>query len=161
MYSEILTLLEETKFPTNKSRKNVSDSKLNCFVLGDVAYRRYINGKLIGPSRHTKKYPQLFEKLNEFIKEVDPDFQFTSIQVNKNVLCKPHIDDNNAGLSYIIGLGDYTDGELVIESEKYDIKNKWKLFDGHKLHWTEPFTGNRYSLIYFVHSHSSKKSCKI
>ena len=84
-----------------------------------------------------------------------PDFFFTSVQINKNHRCCKHIDSYNVGVSYIIGLGDYTGGELRIYNrdntyEDIDIRNKWYCFNGSKLyHETLPFTGERYSLVYY------------
>lgn len=151
MTDEILNYLEEMKFPKT-IRKNISEGKISGFTLGDVRYRRYINGSLVGKSRHTKKHQILFDKLNKLMKEVDPNFEYTTIQINKNILCPAHIDKNNIGLSYIIGLGNYEGGELVIENITYDIKNKWLLFDGKKIHWTNNFIGNRYTIIYYKHN---------
>lgn len=153
MNQSVLNILEQIKFPNSNSRKKISDKTITSFVLGDVRYRRFINGKLIGPSQYTKKYNELFQTLKEFIKEVDPNFNFTTIQVNKNVLCKPHVDSNNIGPSYIIGLGDYEGGRFIDDQNQYyDIKNKWLLFDGRKIHYNEEFTGNRYSIVYFTHN---------
>ena len=50
----------------------------------------------------------------------NPEFKFTSIQYNKNHRAAKHRDAKNTGISYIVGLGDYTGGELTIfdENEK-------------------------------------------
>ena len=56
----------------------------------------------------------------------------------------------------IIGLGDYLGGELgIIDSKtkvkrEINIKNKFVSFDGSDVHFTLPFTGTRYSLVYFT-----------
>jgi hypothetical protein len=50
----------------------------------------------------------------------------------------------------IVGLGDYIGGELNIEGEQLDIHYKPVEFDGwNKMHWTMPFIGDRYSLVWF------------
>ena len=148
--------LENIKFPKTSSRKNISKKPIESFVLGQVHYRyrsqKSLNGKSKGPSRWNIKYLKLFKKLKELISFYHPDFKYTTIQINKNILSPPHIDKNNVGKSYIIGLGDYQGGELNIEGKKYNKKNRWKYFDGTKGHWTEPFSGNRYSIIYFTHT---------
>jgi hypothetical protein len=51
-----------------------------------------------------------------------------------------------------MALGDYTGGELNIEGKKFNIRNRMKRFDGRLGHWTEPFEGERYSIIYFTHT---------
>lgn len=149
----ILSELEKIKFPQNRSRKNVSDVSTS-FCLGEVNYRgqAFLGYKTRGPSRYNQKFPELYKLLTEFMVNNVPDFEYTTIQVNKNVLCKPHIDKNNVGESMIIGLGNYLGGNLVIEGKSYDIKNKMFYFNGKLGHWVEPFTGDRYSLIFFTHT---------
>lgn len=155
---ETLELLEEIeKFPITKSRKNISNKGIEAFVLGDVNYRGQaaLDYKTRGPSRYNKKFPVLLKTLKKLMKEYDPDFKFTTIQVNKNVISPPHVDKNNVGPSYIIALGDYnykTGGKLVIEGKEYNIKNRFKKFDGTLGHWATPFKGTRYSLVFFTHT---------
>ena len=92
----------------------------------------------------------MYQKLKELIEIIDPDFEYTTITLNKNVLCKPHYDANNLSPSIIISLGDFSGGELNVEGKKYDIKMQPLKFNGSKLkHWTEPFQGDRYSFIYY------------
>ena len=73
-------------------------------------------------------------------------------RLNKNLKSKPHVDKNNVGDSYIIALGDFTGGELSIEGQSHNIRNRWKRFDGRKAHWVEPFLGERYSIVFFTHT---------
>lgn len=151
--TQVLQELENTKFPKNTSRKNIGICE--AFALGDVAYRgqQFLGGKTRGPSRFNKKFPKLHSLIEELAKEIEEkEFEYTTIQVNKNVISPPHVDKNNVGPSYIIALGDYTGGELVIKGEKHDIHNKFKKFDGNQGHWVEPFTGTRYSLVFFTHT---------
>lgn len=90
--------------------------------------------------------------MKNFIKEYHPTFKYTTIQINKNIRSPPHIDKNNVGPSYIIALGEYSGGELYIEGKPHNIKNRFLKFDGTKGHWVAPFTGTRYSLVYFTHT---------
>ena len=86
-----------------------------------------------------------------------PDFKYSSIQYNKNYKIKKHIDKRNMGVSYIVGLGDYEGGELLIYFDgqdkpptAVDIKNKFYTFDGSKYyHEVADFTGNRISLVFY------------
>jgi hypothetical protein len=146
--------LENTKFPRTKNRKNISSEGIEAFVLGDVNYRgqALLDYKTRGPSRFNKKFPILFRALKKMMKENDPSFKFTTIQLNKNILSPPHIDKNNVGPSYIIAFGDYEGGKLVIEGKENNIKNKFLNFDGTKGHWVTPFNGTRYSLVFFTHT---------
>jgi len=151
---ETLKHLENTKFPITNSRKNISQKGLEAFVLGDVNYRgqAFLDYKTRGPSKYNKKFPELYKILKKLMNFYDPDFTFTTIQVNKNILSPPHVDKNNVGPSYIIALGDFEGGKLVIEGKEYNIKNRFKKFDGTLGHWVTPFKGTRYSLVFFTHT---------
>jgi len=74
--------------------------------------------------------------------------------VNRNAQFTPHIDSGRGAgqsLSMIVGLGDYSGGELLIESEPAEIRYSPTEFDGWKCrHWTAPFNGERYSLVWFT-----------
>jgi hypothetical protein len=152
--NDVLYKLENIKFPKNKSRVNVSVNSTEAFAMGSVNYRgqKSLGGRTKGPSRFNKKFPELYESITDLIRLYKPDFKYTTVQVNKNVRSKPHVDKNNVGPSYIIALGEFTGGNLFIEGEKFNIKNKWKNFNGTLGHWVEPFEGTRYSLVYFTHT---------
>lgn len=149
--TNILEELRKIKFPTNKSRKNIGMS--TSFCLGDVNYRgqKALNYKTRGESKYNQKFPDLFTECKNYMKENHPKFTWTTIQVNKNVYCPPHVDKNNVGPSFIIGLGDYTGGEVNIEGKTFDIRNGL-FFSGLDTHWSEPFQGERYSLVFFTHT---------
>ncbi|MCS5670862.1 MAG: hypothetical protein NZ577_03300, partial [Vicinamibacterales bacterium] len=72
--------------------------------------------------------------------------------VNHNSVARPHRDANNQGPSLVIGLGQFTGGELTVENKDYDIRNRAFLTDGRRLHRSRPFEGNRWSLILFAHT---------
>ena len=104
----------------------------------------------------------------------------STIAINRNAQFRPHTDNGaGAGqsTSLIVGLGDYVGGELMVEGVKKDIRYKAVEFDGwkqrydrsqflpslllytlnisdHRLltnrHWTLPFQGERYSLVWFT-----------
>jgi hypothetical protein len=150
----VLDELENIKFPKNKSRVNVSAKPTEAFAMGSVNYRgqKSLGGRTKGPSRFNKKFPELYESITDLIRFYKPNFKYTTIQVNKNIRSKPHVDKNNVGPSYIIALGDFTGGKLVIEGKEFNIKNRWKKFNGTLGHWVEPFKGTRYSLVYFTHT---------
>ena len=68
----------------------------------------------------TKKYAGLFQKAVKLCNTTLPDFRFTTIQINENYKMAKHVDSRNAGVSNIIGVGDYTGGELLIYFEGPD-----------------------------------------
>lgn len=151
---DMFNLLESIVFPKTSSRKNISDKPIEAFVLGQVNYRgqKLLDYRTKGPSKYNKKFPKLLRMLRAFMRQHDPEFKFTTIQLNKNVLSPPHIDKNNMGPSYIIALGDFTGGNLMVEGKKHNIKNRFYKFDGTKGHWVSPFVGTRYSLVFFTHT---------
>jgi len=157
---EILIELNGIKFPRTKSRKNISSKWIEAFCLGDVNYRGQaaVDYKIRGPSKYNIRYPELFKKLQDFA--IQENINYTTIQINKNIKSPPHIDKNNVGLSYIISLGDFTGGELIIEGKSFDIHKRLIKFDGNKGHWTVDFIGTRYSIIYFTHTFKPPCSSK-
>ena len=89
-------------------------------------------------------------------KKHDPKFKFKSIQYNKSHRTAYHVDGKNVGESYIIGLGNYTGGEVVVYDEdgknpkKHNIKNKFLKFNGSIYpHETAPFKGERFTLVFY------------
>ena len=76
----------------------------------------------------------------------------TTITVNRHAEFRPH-RDSGAGAgqssSLIVGLGDYIGGSLMVEGQPHDIRYRGLEFDGwRQLHWTRPFRGERYSLVW-------------
>ena len=85
-----------------------------------------------------------------FIKSHHPEFKFTSVYVNRNTVCKQHLDSRNVGESLLVGFGDYTGGETFLLELQFDISKKSLIFNGSKIpHGSEPFIGTRYSLVFF------------
>ena len=101
----------------------------------------------------------LFGKLIEAIFELEgliaPNRDPSSmVAINRRASFKPHVD---AGAGYgqssslIVGLGDYEGGELAVEGEEFDVRYNPLEFDGWQCrHWTLPFRGERFSLVYFT-----------
>jgi hypothetical protein len=103
----------------------------------------------MGQGRYDEKFPELKKAIWELGKEIVP-FKFSSVQVNYNYKTMPHIDKNNVGNSLIVGLGNYTGGDLVVSGKSYNIKYNPVIFNGSiHLHSTKPFKGERYSLVFF------------
>ena len=101
-------------------------------------------------------YPELGLVLQDFADKYLGDFEYTQCQLNKNFQSPPHFDSKNMGESYIVGLGDYTGGELIVYDKdgknpvKKNIKNRFYKFNGSIYpHETAPFKGERYSLVFY------------
>lgn len=122
------------------------------------------NGSL---SFWSTKYPQIYKELQSLMHKYDPSFKYTHITLNYNLRCKRHTDGGNAGPSYIAAFGAFQGGQLIVGNEfdqkighplvqtnrdKYlDLKSKFVKFNGKtQPHETAPFTGDRYTLVYYT-----------
>lgn len=105
-----------------------------------------------GLSRPSVLYPEIFEEVVR-VGELCCPFQFTSVHLNHNVVCPPHKDSRNNGVSTLVSFGDYTGGNIVIEGVIHDAKYNPITFDGSALmHWnTDDLVGNKYSLVFYIH----------
>ena len=168
-----LIVLQNFKIPSNIHRYNVSGvskvvlwgrkkptktkvgNPIKSQNFGIVKNRFSKTGNVICESANNKKYPEVYNTLKEIIKIVDPNFEYKTITLNKNVLAKPHKDANNTSNSLIIGIGDYTDGGLFVQKNNneyvlHDIHYKPLYFNGREnMHYTQDFSGERYSIIYY------------
>jgi hypothetical protein len=167
--------LSMAQIPFSATRKNVIPK-------GQEAIRGAVCGlfvfvDLIGVSSFSRRFPWFTKLLAAFCHKEQPGFKFTSIQVNLNYASRAHVDRNNLGQSFIIGLGKYTGGALWLHQDDgnkphtldeditlspmykkgdthlgrdTNIHNRWVKFDGNRLHLTRPFHGTRYSLVYFT-----------
>lgn len=144
VFRGVIEELERKSLYTNSYRKNSGVGRSQCF-----GYVRQRNGTYAG-SRQNFMRPELYQELLYLAARVlPPDFHWLSIQVNVNYETQPHLDKGNRGESAILGFGDYTGGELVVNEVDVDIKNKIVFFDGSQLlHYTRPFTGTRYSVVF-------------
>jgi hypothetical protein len=105
--------------------------------------------------RANKAFPRLMRAAFELEAALRPGREPSStIAINRNAQFRPHLDSGaGAGqsTSLIVGLGTYAGGELVVEGERLDIRYNAVEFDGWKQrHWTMPFAGERYSLVWFT-----------
>ena len=166
----VLEMLRELKWPRTERPNVVRESHKNRegerrgyegFALGKVTswagkgenagYKQILSMKT-----REKKYKKLFKETKKLMKLKDSKFKFTSVQYNKNNRAARHKDSKNVGISYIIGLGNYTGGELIIYDEneknpvKHNIRNKFYTFNGSIYpHETAPFKGERYTLVFY------------
>jgi hypothetical protein len=115
--------------------------------------RGRFNGK-VGLSTYSQRYPAILQEMMRVAHEIAPNFEYNSIQLNKDLTCPPHRDDKNRGTSLIFSIGDYTGSDLVIEGRPYTTKNTPMFFDGGVYqHWNTPdLQGTKYSLIYFTNN---------
>ena len=127
------------------SRKNFPKFKGNVF--GRVKERKT---GIINLSSASRNFPDLYEDIVDCGRKICP-FDFNCIQLNKNLVCPPHKDSNNVGISMLVSFGDYEGGNIVVEGNEYDAQENPLLFNGSILeHYNTPIlNGTKYSLVYF------------
>jgi hypothetical protein len=104
-----------------------------------------------------KQYPELFNAIVAFGNQIVPKgWEYQTITLNHGVKAKKHIDSKNAGKSVIIGIGDFTGGDIrVWNSHNKDPRDKNLhdhpvMFNGGILpHETQPFKGDRYTMVFY------------
>jgi FkbM family methyltransferase len=150
-YKQVLELLEKTSIPKIK-RKAISNISVQTVTLG-LIHKPFSTFK--GHSKATEKYSELYHALLNLCNVINPDHVFSTITINKNVVCAKHKDFHNNGTTMIIGMGDYTGGETVLidsngNEHNHDIKHKPLYFNGYLTeHYNKPFIGTRYSLMFY------------
>jgi hypothetical protein len=142
-FAAILTDLQTRPLPVNHDRMVAGKGKSQAFgVIRRWSYRPWL-------SRNTWQRPELWAALQSFAQQ-HVTIPWDAVQVNDNYASNPHKDKGNRGLSYIVGFGDYTGGELSVVDTEYDIRHRGHHFNGSELlHWTQPWAGQRYSLVFF------------
>lgn len=103
-------------------------------------------------------FPDLMKACFELEMAICPPGRAPSatIAINRHAQFLPHRDSgigNGQSTSLIVALGDFSGGELVVETTANDIRYTPLEFDGwSQRHWTLPFAGERYSLVWFTPS---------
>lgn len=114
-----------------------------------LGYTKSRISRKVDISYYSKKYPKIYNLLLDLGKKIG--FEFTSIHINHNVVCPPHKDKNNTGLSCIVSIGNYKGGNLVINDIPYDTFLHPLVFDGkNNTHYNTPLEGNKYSFVFFT-----------
>lgn len=155
----IVNFLESITIPTSWCTKKIG-SPYHAEKTGarhqrdarQVIFGQLKNGK---HTRFSNKYPIAMELFQEFVDAHAPGFVFNAVNVNRNVVCKPHLDSKNTAESLLVGCGTYTGGETVLHftgnvQKRFSIQDKSIQFDGARIvHESKPFDGLRYSLVFF------------
>jgi hypothetical protein len=143
-FEKLIELLKKKPIEVYRERKNSGVGRSLPFGL--INRRNFGFGR----SRNNKRYPEHYQEMVKIAEIINPDVKYTSFMLNDNYPSKPHKDANNDGVSCIVGFGDYTDGYLNVEGEKYNIRYTPLHMDASvQTHYTEPWTGSRYSFIMF------------
>ena len=172
-------ILMDIEFYSGSERKSMSKNKGK--NMGSMLYGVTWRGPYLSPTKErerdeetgyfkTKIYsevPELKNIFKEFSNLYFRNFEYLSVQMNKNFIIKPHFDSINAGDSILCSFGDYDGGLTCVEREdgivKYDSRNNPVKFDGSKYkHWVEDInSGDRYSLVFFSNGYLKKRIEKL
>jgi len=152
--TKLLTLLQEYQFTKQRNAK-VANFRKGALTT-NVGYTQMVltrANKVVPSKAMLENNSEIYNEC----KSLFPDFEFNSVQINKNFKCAPHYDNKNCGEALVMALGDFTGGELVIEGVEHDVLNKPIIFNGStQEHWVKDFEGERYSIVLF----NLKQSCK-
>jgi len=78
------------------------------------------------------------------------DFNFTSAQLIRN---GTKLDKANKGLSYMVGFGSYTEGDIVLkipDDTPFNIRHRPLVFDVSKVdHWSKEIRDTRWLLVFY------------
>ena len=168
LYTYLLEMKEHIVSSTDRNKMMYVNKKLGGSALYGHTWKSYLSKtknktpsplyKGLSQTKLVDLYPWFHHVATEFSGLYFPDFVWSQIQINRNFQCPEHLDSTNQGESVIIGLGDYTGGDLVINKSEgnklrldfHDVSEKPIRFDGSKFkHYTSDFDGDRYSLVFF------------
>mmetsp|Transcript_46876 Transcript_46876/g.52927 ORF Transcript_46876/g.52927 Transcript_46876/m.52927 type:complete len:923 (-) Transcript_46876:83-2851(-) len=153
--------LESFSVACSETKRNIQErSSAYSFAEGHGGASGSFSAGIMPGARHKQPkansmFPDLVKAAFELELKLFPGREPSStIAINRNAQFRPHTDSGaGAGqsTSLIVGLGTYSGGELIVEGEQHDIRYKGIEFDGWKQrHWTMPFKGERYSLVWFT-----------
>ena len=148
--------LNKRNLRINSGRKNSGKGRSQTFGV--------VRKRISAPdySRHCRDRPFLYKLLMEFSAHLPATLAWNSICVNQNYQCLPHKDTLNTGDSLVVAFGNFLGGELVIEGKEYDARHKPVVMNfSQNLHWVKPFTGNRYSMVFYYTDTSFKKTATV
>jgi hypothetical protein len=150
----LYSMFEEIYIPRKKGRTNrrgfPENHQSTTFGYVRARFGTRKNGKLFDLSLYSIKYPEIYEELLR-IGNIYCPFKFTSIHINKNVVCPKHIDSKNVAQSMLVSFGDYTGCKIVVNGIEYDTNCNPIIFDGSNIEHcnTDDLEGTKYSLIFF------------
>lgn len=169
VYAHVLSLLraadKDGGWPTtSKQRRKVIRSSSGGASVGEGASTASeggdsFSGGAMPPGYHTPvantTHRELLDAAFALEAAIAPHRQPSStVAVNRHAAFLPH-KDSGAGagqtVSLIVALGDFVGGELVVEGQVHDVRYLPLEFDGWaERHWTAPFAGERFSLVFFT-----------
>jgi len=150
-FDDLYEMFEKVKLKQRKGSNNrLGFPEYRGAVFGLTRPRFKYKGYL-EPSLDSKTFPLIYDEIMRIGKLICP-FEFNSVQVNKNLVCPPHRDKKNVGLSLLVSFGKYEGCNIVVDNKKYDANCRPLIFNGAELeHYnTDDLVGTKYTLVYFT-----------
>jgi len=175
---DVLVVLRLWPFEPNTKRPNVTPEGSEWVYSSTLGLIYDLTGK-VKISRKTVGSEYVLRLFGKWLKDQlgGNSFPWTSISLNKNYAAARHVDKGNWGPSALRAVGDCTGGQLrywpnsprsrdlSILDEKdslvLDARHGVVLFDGNNPHSVEPYTGERFSLVFFTTSQYKKASAAV
>jgi hypothetical protein len=104
-----------------------------------------------------ESYEELKRCCEAVMQWADPAFEYDHLAITKNFVASPHVDKEDRSHQYAMSLGDFKNGgELCVESADgqrrwmIDTRAKLARADGRSVHWVRSYSGERFSVIWYV-----------
>lgn len=154
MFEELFNMLQKISIPIIYDKTKPDGTARRGFSTHRAAplglVRQRLTG-LVAESRFSRIHPKIHDEIFRIGKLICP-FEFTSVHLNHNVVCPPHVDNKNAGVSCLVSFGKYKGGEIVVNGNQYNACFKPLIFNGTVLpHWNNPLEegSQKYSLVFY------------
>ena len=168
-YTAILDILRSIQWPQEAGNRGHRRIGASGFVLGATkgvpracGFQKHESGWFntsVLPRRRSRQDAadllRFWSLLQEIVWRRDPSFTFTSVQVNRNLPGKAHIDPHDVSYQYALSLGSFTGGRLVVATDNpsvfvaHNTHARLTKCDGRHSHWVESYEVTRYSLIMY------------
>ncbi len=166
--SQLLSILDSLPWDSYRKRSGYGRAVASLggsnFVLGTTLGVKGASGFPEGVNTQRVKRAQLKHEADLLrlwdicaaaIARLDPDYRFSSVQVNMNFSGRAHVDKRDTNHQYALSLGPFTGGQLVVSTDDplqlrvCDTHNRLLKCDGRHSHWVTRYSGRRYSLIFY------------
>ena len=108
-------------------------------------------------SLQNDKNEELIRDINKIINDkLGAGFRWNTLQIQKNSITRPQVALSHVGTSVMILLGDFTGGAFRAVDSSYSVStpNSLLIYNAHKPHLSEHFSGTRFSVAcYFRGEH--------
>jgi hypothetical protein len=154
---DLLTELQQTQWPKGTERERPKIRAGGYIILSRPSPQGANTkaGRLAAAK--LQRHLRIFDLATKIMESVDADYAsvWTAIAVTKHFSGSAHIDHDNIGPFYGLALGNFEGGGICVESSPFEVievdtRNRLGKVDGRNPHWVAPYTGDRYSVIYYA-----------